>query len=233
MAKNVRQAKRAARQQRRISQAETRQKRKQSVYEAKQRKKEQKQLARQSVKGAKKLEKIYGKMSPEEVNAINEITPLVGAMNKQLIDKGIIPNDETDPIEVSNLYANQNEDIPSIMEDEDLSELYFERYVEFFETSYFPGNVFGDKLKQIAKGATTFISGGLTATLQQAKDAQRTGQFRSLLSYFGLPDAIRIGWATLIANLAIVTVWYAGWAEISPPRGTILMNFILSTAGVS
>ena len=176
MAKNVRQAKRAARQQRRVSQAETRQKRKQSVYEAKQRKKEQKQLARQSVKGAKKLEKIYGKMSPEEVNAINEITPLVGAMNKQLIDKGIIPNDETDPIEVSNLYANQNEDIPSIMEDEDLSELYFERYVEFFETSYFPGNVFGDKLKQIAKGATTFISGGLTATLQQAKDAQRTGQ---------------------------------------------------------
>ena len=58
------------------------------------------------------------------------------------------------------------------------------------------------------------------------------GQFRSLLSYFGLPDAIRIGWATLIANLAIVTVWYAGWAEISPPRGTILMNFILSTVGL-
>jgi len=58
------------------------------------------------------------------------------------------------------------------------------------------------------------------------------GQFRSLLSYFGLPDAIRIGWATLIANLAIVAVWYAGWAEISPPRGTILMNFILSTAGL-
>jgi FlaA1/EpsC-like NDP-sugar epimerase len=58
------------------------------------------------------------------------------------------------------------------------------------------------------------------------------GQFRSLLSYFGLPDAIRIGWATLIANLAIVAVWYAGWAEISPPRGTILMNFILSTVGL-
>jgi FlaA1/EpsC-like NDP-sugar epimerase len=58
------------------------------------------------------------------------------------------------------------------------------------------------------------------------------GQFRSLLSYFGLPDAMRIGWATLIANLAIVAVWYAGWAEISPPRGTILMNFILSTVGL-
>ena len=58
------------------------------------------------------------------------------------------------------------------------------------------------------------------------------GQFRSLLSYFGLPDAIRIGWATLIANLAIVGVWYAGWAEITPPRGTILMNFIFSTVGL-
>jgi len=58
------------------------------------------------------------------------------------------------------------------------------------------------------------------------------GQFRSLLSYFGLPDAIRIGWATLIANLAILGVWYAGWAEVSPPRGTIFLNFILSTVGL-
>lgn len=58
------------------------------------------------------------------------------------------------------------------------------------------------------------------------------GQFRSLLSYFGVPDAIRILWATLIANLAILAVWYAGWAEISPPRGTILINFILSTVGL-
>ena len=58
------------------------------------------------------------------------------------------------------------------------------------------------------------------------------GQFRSLLSYFGLPDAIRIGWATLIANLAMVGVWYGGWAEIAPPRGTILMNFIFSTVGL-
>jgi FlaA1/EpsC-like NDP-sugar epimerase len=58
------------------------------------------------------------------------------------------------------------------------------------------------------------------------------GQFRSLLSYFGVPDAIRILWATLIANLAILAMWYAGWAEISPPRGTILINFILSTVGL-
>ena len=58
------------------------------------------------------------------------------------------------------------------------------------------------------------------------------GQFRSLLSYFGLPDALQIGWATLIANLAILGVWYAGWAEISPPRSTILINFILSTVGL-
>ena len=58
------------------------------------------------------------------------------------------------------------------------------------------------------------------------------GQFRSLLSYFGLPDAIRIGWATLIANLVMVGIWYGGWAEIAPPRGTILMNFIFSTVGL-
>ena len=50
------------------------------------------------------------------------------------------------------------------------------------------------------------------------------GQFRSLLSYFGLPDAIRIGWATLIANLAIAGIWYAGWSQIAPPRTTIFLN---------
>jgi FlaA1/EpsC-like NDP-sugar epimerase len=58
------------------------------------------------------------------------------------------------------------------------------------------------------------------------------GQFRSLLSFFGLPDAIRIGRATLLANLAIVAVWYGGWSEIAPPRVTILLNFIFSTIGL-
>lgn len=58
------------------------------------------------------------------------------------------------------------------------------------------------------------------------------GQFRSLLSFFGLPDAIRIGRATLLANLAIVAVWYGGWSEIVPPRVTILLNFIFSTIGL-
>ena len=58
------------------------------------------------------------------------------------------------------------------------------------------------------------------------------GQFRSLLSYFGLPDAIRIFWATLFANLAIAGVWYGGWSDISPPRTTIFLNFVFATVGL-
>ena len=59
------------------------------------------------------------------------------------------------------------------------------------------------------------------------------GQYRALLSFFGLPDAIRICWAALLANLAIMCVWYVGPSESMPPRSTILMNFIFSTVGLA
>ena len=58
------------------------------------------------------------------------------------------------------------------------------------------------------------------------------GQFRSLLSYFGLPDAQKIITATGLANLAMMTAWYGGWAEITPPRAIIILNFLLGTAGL-
>ena len=58
------------------------------------------------------------------------------------------------------------------------------------------------------------------------------GQFRSLLSYFGLPDAQKIVTATGLANLAMLVAWYGGWAEITPPRAIIILNFLLGTAGL-
>jgi len=58
------------------------------------------------------------------------------------------------------------------------------------------------------------------------------GQFRSLLSYFGLPDAQKIVTATGLANLAMMAAWYGSWAEITPPRAIIILNFLLGTAGL-
>lgn len=58
------------------------------------------------------------------------------------------------------------------------------------------------------------------------------GQFRSLLSYFGLPDAQKIVAATGLANLTMISAWYGGWSEITPPRAVIILNFLLATGGL-
>ena len=58
------------------------------------------------------------------------------------------------------------------------------------------------------------------------------GQFRSLLSYFGLPDAQRILFATALANGILLAVNYAHLGWLAPPRGVVLFNFIFSTVGL-
>ncbi len=58
------------------------------------------------------------------------------------------------------------------------------------------------------------------------------GQFRSLLSYFGLPDAQKILTAMGFANLAMLIAWYGGQAENMPPRAVIILNFLLGTSGL-
>jgi len=55
------------------------------------------------------------------------------------------------------------------------------------------------------------------------------GQFRSLLSYFGFPDAQKILAATSLAGLAMLIAWYGGWADVMPPRAVIVLNFILGS----
>jgi len=58
------------------------------------------------------------------------------------------------------------------------------------------------------------------------------GQFRSLLSYFGLPDAQKIIYATLISSLGMLTCWYFGWSHLTPPRGVIMINFVFASTGL-
>ena len=58
------------------------------------------------------------------------------------------------------------------------------------------------------------------------------GQFRSLLSYFGLPDAQKIVFATSISSLAMLASWSLGYTDLTPPRGVIIINFVFASAGL-
>ncbi|MDD2762801.1 MAG: nucleoside-diphosphate sugar epimerase/dehydratase [Opitutaceae bacterium] len=58
------------------------------------------------------------------------------------------------------------------------------------------------------------------------------GQFRSLLSYFSLPDARRIVLACGAASLASLAVWHVTGGAHAPPRSILLLGFILDTFGL-
>jgi len=58
------------------------------------------------------------------------------------------------------------------------------------------------------------------------------GQFRSLLSYFSLPDARRIVLACAAAGLVSMIAWYATKGQYAPPRSIIILGFLLSTSGL-
>ncbi len=55
------------------------------------------------------------------------------------------------------------------------------------------------------------------------------GQFRTLLSYFSLPDVLRIGAACLVAAGVSIAVWYVTDGRQAPPRSIILLNFFLGS----
>lgn len=73
---------------------------------------EQQIRAKFSKKQAKKLKKIYGDLSPEEVNQINEIQPYVGGMASQLQEQGVEVENPDDPIEVAAKYNTEILDEP-------------------------------------------------------------------------------------------------------------------------
>lgn len=58
------------------------------------------------------------------------------------------------------------------------------------------------------------------------------GQFRSLLSYFSLPDARRIVLACASAGVVSLGVWYATNGQHAPPRSIIILSFLLDTAAL-
>ena len=58
------------------------------------------------------------------------------------------------------------------------------------------------------------------------------GQFRSLLSYFGLPDAQKIVFATSLANAGLLAANYLNPGLLTPPRGVVVINFVFVTIGL-
>jgi FlaA1/EpsC-like NDP-sugar epimerase len=59
------------------------------------------------------------------------------------------------------------------------------------------------------------------------------GQFRSILSYFGLADFGGVALAMGTVSGMMLGLWYASDISAAPPRGVILMDFVLSVALIS
>ena len=58
------------------------------------------------------------------------------------------------------------------------------------------------------------------------------GQFRSLLSYFGVPDTQKIVVATSLANAGLLAANILNLGLLTPPRGVVVINFVLATVGL-
>jgi FlaA1/EpsC-like NDP-sugar epimerase len=59
------------------------------------------------------------------------------------------------------------------------------------------------------------------------------GQFRSMLSYFGLADFSGVVLAMSAASMMMLGLWVVAAPGASPPRGVILMDFVMSVAMLS
>jgi FlaA1/EpsC-like NDP-sugar epimerase len=57
-------------------------------------------------------------------------------------------------------------------------------------------------------------------------------QFGSLLSYFSIPDLLRITLAMAVNSLMLNIIWLATAGAQAPPRGVILADFVISVAGL-
>jgi len=59
------------------------------------------------------------------------------------------------------------------------------------------------------------------------------GQFRSVLSYFGLADFAALCTAMIVVSVLMMALWFVATATAAPPRGVILMDFVLSVGTVT
>jgi FlaA1/EpsC-like NDP-sugar epimerase len=62
---------------------------------------------------------------------------------------------------------------------------------------------------------------------------QSFGQFRSIMSYFGLADFGGVVFAMTIISGSMMGLWYMASVSAAPPRGVIMMDFVLSIGAIS
>lgn len=126
--RQLRQSARASKQQKRVAgriarqeqRVALRQKRKSQRIQAR----DNRKTARVSKKQAKRLERIYGDMSAEDIQALNEIEPYMPEMVAELDEAGIELNDPTDEVEVASRYVAAQEPDYAAEHEEELNEAY-------------------------------------------------------------------------------------------------------------
>jgi FlaA1/EpsC-like NDP-sugar epimerase len=59
------------------------------------------------------------------------------------------------------------------------------------------------------------------------------GQFLSIMSYFGLADFVGVVLSMSIVSGCMLALWFEASTQASPPRGVILMDFVLSVGIIS
>lgn len=129
--------------------------------------------ARVSVRQAKKLNKIYGDMTPEQVNEINKVQPYAGAMLDELESKGIPVNDEEDTVEIASKYAVANDDIQDPVSASDISDAYGEN--DDPDVSDFEHAEKSNRSKAIISTGLGAIMGGVNAYMGGLKEKERAG----------------------------------------------------------
>jgi len=80
--------------------------------------------AKDAKKYAKKMKKAYGDMSPEEVQALNEIQPVLPKMAEELAKNDIPVSDPNDAVEVTTKYANYNPQIEDVAPQDMVEQAY-------------------------------------------------------------------------------------------------------------
>ena len=131
---------------------------------------DQRKTARISARNAKKLGKIYGELSPEEVNQLNEIQPLVGAMSEELSQKGIPIQDEEDTIEIAAKYAQANDDIEDPLDEDEFEEAFVLEEESFESVDKY------NNRRAVVKSVLTGIVGGVNEFAKQAAEKEKYDQ---------------------------------------------------------
>ena len=136
--------------------------------------------SRLAKKYAKKMRRIYGDMSPEDVNALNSIAPVLPKMAEELEATGVQVSDPSDPVEVAVKYANANPAIEDVMPQEEVDIAYNQ---DADGESFDSFNM--DKFKKVAGSIFTGAVAGFkdyTNKIKQTPPDKRTPQEQSILN---------------------------------------------------